>query len=203
MVQGGRLWWAVNPRLVSLAPIYVFPDQDRFNGDEVDQLARQNLMGTLRLPHASCIFEVPERNHPGACLASYTLDSPTGIESGLFRFCPVERRWSDVLAQVSFLEDGSAETSAHQPPSGAAGKRSPEGGAAPRARGQLVRGSAPVPQLGNGLHAKSLRNLRRPGEMRSANRQRNARTVTGAIRLGSRNADAPHVRAGRPKWTQV
>lgn len=113
MVHGGRLWWAVNPRLVSLAPIYVFPDQDRFNSDEVEQLARQNLSGALRLPHASCIFEVPEHNHPGACLASYTLDSPTGIESGFFRFCPVERRWSDLLAQVSFLGDGSAEASAH------------------------------------------------------------------------------------------
>jgi hypothetical protein len=108
-----RLWCPVVAQAVAAAPIYVFPDQDRFNGDDIEQLAIRNLTGVLKLPHPHCIFEVPEQDFPGACLASYARQIETGVESFLFRFDPEHRRWGDVLAGVEFRPGGLAEAIIH------------------------------------------------------------------------------------------
>lgn len=108
-----RFWCEVDAKHVATAPIYVFPDADRFNADDVEQLAVRNLAGTLKLPHPHCIFEVRSPDHPGACLASYARATEAGVDSFLFRFDPQRRCWSDLLTAVEFLPDGFADAIAH------------------------------------------------------------------------------------------
>ncbi|MCZ8148374.1 MAG: hypothetical protein O9325_11075 [Roseomonas sp.] len=108
-----RIWCPIVASDVAAAPIYVFPDQDRFNGDDIEQLALRNLTDGLKLPHPHCIFEVPEHDFPGACLASYVRQIEAGVESFMFRFDPERRHWGDVLAGVEFLPDGSAAAFFH------------------------------------------------------------------------------------------
>ena len=108
-----RLWRPIVAHEAAAAPIYIFPDQARFNDDDIEQLAIRNLESSLKLPHPHCIFEVPEQEYPGACLATYAREIGTGVESFLFRFDPEQRRWGDVLSYIEFLSDGSARALAH------------------------------------------------------------------------------------------
>ena len=43
---------------LAAAPIYVFPDQDEFDGEDVGFLTRKMGAAQLRLPHSEVIFEV-------------------------------------------------------------------------------------------------------------------------------------------------
>lgn len=108
-----RFWCEIEPAAAASAPIYVFPDQERFDDEEIEQLAIRNLAGILKAPHPYCIFELPERDYPGGSLASYVRATETGVESFLFRYDPTTRRWSDVLVATEFLPDGYAESNAH------------------------------------------------------------------------------------------
>jgi len=108
-----RFWRTIIAHDAAAAPIYIFPDQERFNADDIEQHAIRNLPSVLKLPHPHCMFELPEQEYPGACLASYAREIGTGVESFLFRFDPEQRRWGDVLSHVEFLPDGSAKAFAH------------------------------------------------------------------------------------------
>lgn len=113
LVHAHRLWCEIDARHVATAPIYVFPDADRFDADDVERLAIANMVGTLKLPHPHCIFELHNPDHPGACLASYARATEAGADGFLFRFDPVRGRWSDLLAAVEFRPDGNAEVIGH------------------------------------------------------------------------------------------
>ncbi|EKE43391.1 hypothetical protein OCGS_2505 [Oceaniovalibus guishaninsula JLT2003] len=43
------------------APVWRFADQERFDSDEVDALARRLAAGPQRLPHPDTIFELRDR----------------------------------------------------------------------------------------------------------------------------------------------
>jgi hypothetical protein len=108
-----RFWCEIDARHVATAPIYLFPDSRRFDADDVQQLARANMAGTLKLPHAHCIFELQNPDFPGASVASYVRATEAGADSFLFRFDPKRKRWSDLLAAVEFQPDGYAEVIGH------------------------------------------------------------------------------------------
>jgi hypothetical protein len=108
-----RFWCEIDAKRVAAAPIYVFPNASRFNGDDVEQLALGNMGGTLKLPHPHCIFEVQNPDDPEACLASYVRATAPGVDSFLFRFDQERRCWSDLLVAVEFRADGVAEVIGH------------------------------------------------------------------------------------------
>ena len=108
-----RFWCEIDAKHVATAPIYIFPDARQFDSDDVGRLAGSNMAGTLKLPHPHCIFELHDPDHPEACLASYARATEAGVDSFLFRFDPVRRCWTDLIAAVEFLPDGLAEVMGH------------------------------------------------------------------------------------------
>ncbi|GEM_PF-531244 len=108
-----RFWCPIDVAGALAAPIYLFPDQDRFDGDDVETISIRNLDGPLRLPHDHVIFEVTEQLHPGGCLASYAMATETGVQSLLFRFDAARKVWTDVLVQTDFRAGGFAEATVH------------------------------------------------------------------------------------------
>ena len=104
-----RFWCEIDAKHVATAPIYIFPDARRFDSDDVEQLAAGNMAGTLKLPHPHCIFELRNPDQPDECVASYARATEAGVDSFLFRFDPVLRRWSDLIVAAEFLPDGVAE----------------------------------------------------------------------------------------------
>ncbi|MBE9606267.1 hypothetical protein IAI18_15485 [Acetobacteraceae bacterium H6797] len=108
-----RFWCPIDVAGALAAPIYVFPDQVRFDGDDVERLSVRNLAGQLKLPHDHVIFEVAEQLHRGGCLAAYTRATEAGVQSFLFRFDATRKAWTDVLVHTSFRPDGVAEATGH------------------------------------------------------------------------------------------
>lgn len=113
LLYSHRLWWPIDATDAASAPIYVFPDQERFDSDEVEHLVTRTLPGTLKLPHSHCIFELDDRSFPGGRTVTYVRAVETGVESFLFRFYPEQRRWSDVLVVARFRADASGEAVIH------------------------------------------------------------------------------------------
>ena len=66
------LFWLAD-RLATLpsAPIYIFPDQQAFDSDEVDLMSRRILAGPLQLPHPEVIFEVTDATTVGRAVVVY------------------------------------------------------------------------------------------------------------------------------------
>src|SRR4051794_30310942 len=58
-----RLWHGEILRRIQTAPIYYFPDYERFNCDDVETVANTMRREPLRLPHDSIVFEVAD-GHP-------------------------------------------------------------------------------------------------------------------------------------------
>ena len=105
-----HLWHGETLRRIHSAPIYYFPDHDRFNCDDVDTVARALLReGRLRLPHDTIVFEVADGHPEVKGLVVLVTQSDQGIEGYLVISLRVGNRFSDVLAHASFSDDGFAD----------------------------------------------------------------------------------------------
>jgi len=103
------LWQGETLRRIEAAPIYYFPDFEKFNCDDVEVAAKRLLREPLRLPHDTIVFEVAD-GHPeveGLIVLVTQLDQ--GIEGYLVMSLRVGNRFSDVMAHASFRDGGFAD----------------------------------------------------------------------------------------------
>ena len=105
-----RLWHGEILRRIHSAPIYYFPDHDRFNCDDVDTVARALLReGRLRLPHDPVVFEVANEHPAAKAVIALVTQSDMGIEGYLVISHRTGNGFSDVLAHALFTDDGYAD----------------------------------------------------------------------------------------------
>ena len=108
-----RFWGGEVLKELPAAPVYLFPDQEQFDSDEVDLLARRNLAAPLKLPHWQVLFEVTHRIPPYSAVVAYVVAEEDELYGFLFlrdRATPV---WTDVMCTARFLPGGTAEVSPH------------------------------------------------------------------------------------------
>ena len=94
-------------RGLAAAPIYVFPDQDAFDGDDVGFLTRKMVVGQLRLPHSEVIFEIIDAQHGHRSSVIYAAEREHVIHAFLFARTIVHKRWTDALCHARYEPDGS------------------------------------------------------------------------------------------------
>ncbi|KGJ18546.1 hypothetical protein [Paracoccus sanguinis] len=95
------------------APVWRFADQERFDSDEVDALARRLAAGPQRLPHPDTIFELRDRGPKIRSQIVYARQRPDGIEALWLSLWRSPRRWTDVHAYVWIADGGVAEFAAN------------------------------------------------------------------------------------------
>jgi hypothetical protein len=95
------------------APVWRFADQERFDSDEVDALARRLAAGPQRLPHPDTIFELRDRGPQIRSQIVYARQRPDGIEALWLSLWRSPRRWTDVHAYVWIADGGVAEFAAN------------------------------------------------------------------------------------------
>jgi len=93
---------------LSAAPIYLFPNQDDFARDDVEQIARRFASDRLRLPHPSVIFEIVDAKNGGRSIAIYARAEGDAIDAVLFVRPATTTRWSNTVCHARYLPDGSA-----------------------------------------------------------------------------------------------
>lgn len=92
---------------LAAAPIYVFPDQDEFDGEDVGFLTRKMGAAQLRLPHSEVIFEVIDAQHGPRSSVIYAAERDHEIHAFLFARTIVRKRWTDALCHARYKPDGS------------------------------------------------------------------------------------------------
>lgn len=93
---------------LAAAPIYLFPDQDEFARDDVEQAVHRFVSERLRLPHPSVIFEIVDAKNGGQSIAIYAREERETIDAVLFIRAAPTMRWSNTVCHVRYLPDGSA-----------------------------------------------------------------------------------------------
>jgi len=102
-------WRADELAGIPQAPVYLFADQERFDSDEVDAIARRIAGEPLRLPHDEVLFEVVDR-HPEFCAqVAYVRRTINGVEAFLLLRSRHTSRWTDVQCSAFFRGDGYAD----------------------------------------------------------------------------------------------
>jgi hypothetical protein len=108
-----RRWCADELAGIAIAPVYLFPDQARFDADEIDAMARALHVGPPRLPHDEVLFEVTDRGPQLASIVAYVTARDGDVDGFLFLRERCARRWSDVMCRARFLENCVAEIEPH------------------------------------------------------------------------------------------
>jgi hypothetical protein len=104
-----RFWCGEELRGLVAAPVYHFPDQERFDSDAVEMAGRRLSAGPLQLPHRRVVFEVADRGEARRALVAYAWETDVGVEAVLLTRARECRRWTDVLVRASFGSNGWAE----------------------------------------------------------------------------------------------
>ncbi len=110
-----RFWCADALTGLPAAPVYLFPDQEKFDCNGVDLIARRLSAAPLRLPHREVLFEVTNRGPDVSAIVAFVT---TTVEETIvgFLFMRDRRtvmRWTDALCYAEFMPDGAADCSAN------------------------------------------------------------------------------------------
>ena len=102
----GLFWRGDRIKGLAAAPVYLFPDEDRFNSDEIEKIGIRKLTdGPLRLPHEAFIFELvclPDRIGSQVVYIQRAGD----LIEGFFWVMPRNmQKVTDVLAYATFREN--------------------------------------------------------------------------------------------------
>jgi hypothetical protein len=105
-----RFWCADALADLASAPVYLFRDQERFDSDDVDLVARRATL--LKLPHRDVLFEVPHRDHKVTAVVAFVT---TTVEDEIvgFLFVRMGSRWTDVQCWAHFTKEGAADYVVH------------------------------------------------------------------------------------------
>jgi hypothetical protein len=107
-----RFWCADALAGLPAAPVYLFQDQERFDSDEVNPIAREVSAGPLRLPHTDLLFEVTHRQHQVTAVVAYVTTTSEGEIVG-FLFIRSGSKWSDTQCWAHFTIEGAADYVVH------------------------------------------------------------------------------------------
>lgn len=105
-----KFWCASGLSDMPAAPVYLFPDQELFDSDEVDTLAHRISAGPLLLPHDAVLFEVTDRNPLVQAQVAFVQRFETHVAGFLFLRRRSLRQWSNVQCHACFRGDDFAET---------------------------------------------------------------------------------------------
>lgn len=105
-----RFWCASALEGLPAAPVYLFPDQELFDSEEVNTLAHWVSTRPLLLPHDAVLFEVADRGPEVQAQVAFVRRFETGVAAFLFLRRRSYRQWTDVHCQAWFRGDGVAET---------------------------------------------------------------------------------------------
>jgi hypothetical protein len=113
---GGRPFWRGDrlSRGLSGAHVYLFPDQEKFDADEIEAAGECfNTQLRPRLPHDTVIFEVVDRlDHIGSQVVY--LSESDGVIEGFFLHRPrASNKWTDVLAYARWTDTDVGDLEAH------------------------------------------------------------------------------------------
>jgi hypothetical protein len=108
-----RFWCAAALSELPAAPVYLFPDQERFDSDDVETLARWISAKPLLLPHDAVLFEVADTGPNYRSQVAFVQKTEEGVAGYLFLRCYSRERWTDVHCHASFRGDGVAEVEAN------------------------------------------------------------------------------------------
>jgi hypothetical protein len=92
---------------LAAAPIYLFPNQDDFARDDVDQVVRRFVGDHLRLPHPSVIFEIVDARNGGRSIAIYARADGDAIDAVLFVRPALTKAWTNTVCHFHYLPDAS------------------------------------------------------------------------------------------------
>lgn len=104
-----RFWAADHLDGFEFAPVWRFEDQERFDSDDVDALARRLAAGPQRLPHPQTIFELRDRGPDMRCQIVHARQLPDGIDAVWLALWRNPRRWTDVHVRLRIADGGVAE----------------------------------------------------------------------------------------------
>lgn len=104
-----RFWHGDRLRTMTTAPVYFFPDCEKFNSDEVEVAAQRILSAPMRLPHDAVMFEVSDFHPDIKSLVAFVVQGDECAEGYLVGACRDANRFTDVLAHASFKDDGIAD----------------------------------------------------------------------------------------------
>jgi hypothetical protein len=105
-----RFWCGSALEGLPAAPVYLFPDQELFDSEEVRTLSNSVSPAPLALPHDAVLFEVADQGPSFQAQVAYVRRFETGAEAFLFVRCRSAKRWSDVHCQAWFGGNGRADT---------------------------------------------------------------------------------------------
>lgn len=102
----GRSWCTPTfPRMLA-APVYLFPDSERFDSDDLGRLSQALLSGPFSLPHPAVFFEVVQSAPPGDRVVAYAEADEGQVDACLFHHLQERRIWTDALAFARFRHGG-------------------------------------------------------------------------------------------------
>lgn len=101
-----RLWCAPHLARMLAAPIYFFPDTEKFDSDALGQLSLALLNTPFQLPHASIVFEVIVAETANDRCVTYCEEHDGHIDVFLFRYIAREAGWTDTLLLIRFPRGG-------------------------------------------------------------------------------------------------
>lgn len=104
-----RFWAADLLDGFEFAPVWRFEDQERFDADDVDALARRLAVGPQRLPHPQTIFELRDHGPDMRCQIVHAGQRPDGIDAVWLALWRNPRRWTDVHVRLRIADGGIAE----------------------------------------------------------------------------------------------
>lgn len=112
--QRNRLRYADELDGIVAAPVYLFPDQQQFDADDVERLAQEHFVDTpLRLPHDQVLFEVPNRSPDLASIVVYAVAAQEQVDGFLFLRHRDRSAWSDVMSRATFSPGLVADVELH------------------------------------------------------------------------------------------
>lgn len=90
-----------------VAPVYVFPDQEAFDSDDVEKLTCGLIKGPLRLPHSDVIYEVVDSRNGGRSSVVFARQQGGATDALLFARPGPSDRWTNAICHAHYAADRS------------------------------------------------------------------------------------------------
>jgi hypothetical protein len=101
-----KLWRGHDLDDLIAAPIFLFPDQNKFDSEEVRSTAKLLATEPLQLPHDAVLFEVRHNGLQVTEKVVFVKRTGPEIQAYFLAAARVGRRWTDVLVHACLKSDG-------------------------------------------------------------------------------------------------
>ena len=108
-----RFWRPGDLAGILSAPVYLFTDQERFDSDEVEELAKRLARDPICLPHDQVLFEVVDRRPHVLSSVAFVRRALVGADACLLLRPRSGGKWTDILCTATYRVPGFAEFDAN------------------------------------------------------------------------------------------